>query len=566
MYSASTVEGIELGPVRRCGAFELTSYCALKLCSFSHTLPHPTPPGPFSNQAHDPGRESAPRRDWSAQRRKEGLIAMLRPCYTVQRFEYSSAESAAPYCGLCEDRAIPRASFEGLWGRIYVPVDVPQAALHREARENSPERKRDIRAVADVDESPCTSLTTVAAHYTFDSLFSSPPPPNNSHDGFPHAPARPPGRRDGDGRFHGEQRAQDLGCGGVPDGLRDASCAAEGVLSVAVLVCMVLEVGKGVGRHSTDPIYLQNLSTIIKIGFFRGLFLVTGISLVKISVGLFLLRIVEGTVYKRIILGTIGFLVIFTLACLGTLIFQCIPVDAAWDFIQRPPPFGTGTAKCYSTPVFTAIGLFNGAVNIATDVAFALLPIPIIWKLSVNIRTKITLIFILSLGFLACVAAIMRETLLVTFFVTPDTNFENAYALWNYAELAVGIIAACLPALRPLFAFLLDKASSTFASGQVGLSTRHKYYMQSNDINLSNVGKRDDSEGARGDGRYGVSVTSNGRDFYEERMPKRPMGKLEQSLTEGEGDSDENILPIQDMDRLEGGNNRIVKTTEVRVS
>ena len=69
---------------------------------------------------------------------------------------------------------------------------------------------------------------------------------------------------------------------------------------------MVLEVEKGVGRHSGDPIYLQNLSTIIKLSFCRGLFLVTGISLVKISVGLFLLRIVEGTVYKRIILGTIG--------------------------------------------------------------------------------------------------------------------------------------------------------------------------------------------------------------------------------------------------------------------
>lgn len=69
---------------------------------------------------------------------------------------------------------------------------------------------------------------------------------------------------------------------------------------------MILEVGKGVGRHSTDPAYLANFGTVIKIGFFRGLFLVTGISLVKISVGLFLLRIVEGTLYKRIILGTIG--------------------------------------------------------------------------------------------------------------------------------------------------------------------------------------------------------------------------------------------------------------------
>ncbi|KFX93213.1 hypothetical protein V490_04954 [Pseudogymnoascus sp. VKM F-3557] len=338
------------------------------------------------------------------------------------------------------------------------------------------------------------------------------------------------------------------------------------VFSVAVLVCMILEVGKGVGRHSTDPVYLANFGTVIKIGFFRGLFLVTGISLVKISVGLFLLRIVEGTLYKRIILGTIGFLVIFTLACLGTLIFQCLPVSAAWDFAQRPPPFGTGNAKCYSTPIFTAIGLFNGAVNIATDIAFAVLPIPIVWKLSVNMRTKITLIFILSLGFVACIAAIMREALLVNFFEAVDGNFQNAYALWNYAELGVGIVAACLPALRPLFAFLLDKASSTFASRQAGLSTRHKYYMQSNDINLSAVGKRDDSEGQRGDGRYGVSVTSNGRDFYEDRMPRRPMGKLEQSLTEGEGDSDENILPIQDVERHGGGNNRIVKTTEVRVT
>lgn len=72
------------------------------------------------------------------------------------------------------------------------------------------------------------------------------------------------------------------------------------------MICMFIEVSKGVGRHSGDPIYLQNFSTILKIGFFRGIFLVTGISLVKISVGLFLLRIVEGTVYKRIILGTIG--------------------------------------------------------------------------------------------------------------------------------------------------------------------------------------------------------------------------------------------------------------------
>lgn len=232
-------------------------------------------------------------------------------------------------------------------------------------------------------------------------------------------------------------------------------------------------------------------------------------------------------------------------------------------------PSGSSTAVCHTPNPGIPNSILTYppslAVNIATDVAFALLPVPIIWKLNVNLRTRITLIFILSLGFMACAAAIVREVLLSTFFEQTDENFHNAYALWNYAELSVGIIAACLPALRPIFSFILDKASSTFASGQPGLSTRHKYYMQSNDINLSSI-KRDDTQGTR-DERYGVSVTSNGRDFYEDRVPRRPMGKLEQSLTEGENDSDENILPIQDTDSHESGkNNRIVKTTEVRVS
>lgn len=47
------------------------------------------------------------------------------------------------------------------------------------------------------------------------------------------------------------------------------------------------------------------------------------------------------------------FLAIFTLACAGTLIFQCLPVQAAWDMSLRP------TAKCYSKDIFTNIGLFN---------------------------------------------------------------------------------------------------------------------------------------------------------------------------------------------------------------
>ena len=107
------------------------------------------------------------------------------------------------------------------------------------------------------------------------------------------------------------------------------------------------------------------------------------------------------------------FLFVFTLACLGTIIFQCLPIRAIWEVELQPP---IGNARCYSNSVYRSIGLFNGcmvpdihsqlrywcptAINIFTDVLFASLPIPIILTLQVNVRTKATLIAILSIGYL----------------------------------------------------------------------------------------------------------------------------------------------------------------------
>lgn len=77
-------------------------------------------------------------------------------------------------------------------------------------------------------------------------------------------------------------------------------------------------------------------------------------------------------------------------------VFQCLPVNAAWDFTVKMDP----TTKCYSISIFRSIGLFNGSINIFTDFVFASLPIPIILPLQINMRTKVSLIAILSLGYL----------------------------------------------------------------------------------------------------------------------------------------------------------------------
>jgi len=219
------------------------------------------------------------------------------------------------------------------------------------------------------------------------------------------------------------------------------------------------------------------------------------------------------------------FLFVFTIACLGTIIFQCLPVHAIWNLNLQPP---MGTARCYSDSVYRSIGLFNGAINIITDVLFASMPIPVILALQVNLRTKITLIAILSLGYFACIAGIVREVLLSNFFKNPDNFFNDTYLIWMYVETNIGILAACLPALRPIFAFILETAS-TFKTSRTRRKTgTQAYYGQ--------------------DSRHSIklgSIPSRERQIRKETtivVSRGPMSKLEASIGELDNGSEEYII------------------------
>jgi hypothetical protein len=112
--------------------------------------------------------------------------------------------------------------------------------------------------------------------------------------------------------------------------------------------------------------------------------------------------------------------------------------------------------RCFSLRTYSFIGLFNSVINITTDVLFAILPIPVILKLQVNKRTKSSLIVVLSLGFFACVAGILKARLQVKLPDMPDQGFENWFNIWYMLELCFGILAASLPTLRPLFSAVLE--------------------------------------------------------------------------------------------------------------
>ncbi|CAN9447753.1 unnamed protein product [Alternaria sp. RS040] len=125
---------------------------------------------------------------------------------------------------------------------------------------------------------------------------------------------------------------------------------------------------------------------------------------------------------------------------------------------------GTGGALCLSVSTFSQIALFNSIVNIATDFLLALLPIPVIFSLQVRIRIKIMLALVLSLGIFASVAGIMKAHASKTILNDPERFVHDTFSMWNFIELDVGILAASLPTLRPLFNRFLEAARSVVQS------------------------------------------------------------------------------------------------------
>lgn len=88
------------------------------------------------------------------------------------------------------------------------------------------------------------------------------------------------------------------------------------------------------------------------------------------------------------------------------------------------------------------------------------MPVPLVWQLQLNLRAKISLMFVLTRGIFAAISAIVKAEIQKTFFQDPDPYIENRFTLWKTIEMDVGLIAASLPALKPLVNWSLGAARS----------------------------------------------------------------------------------------------------------
>jgi hypothetical protein len=200
-----------------------------------------------------------------------------------------------------------------------------------------------------------------------------------------------------------------------------------------------------------------------------------------------------------------------------------------------------------------------------TDVLFATIPIPLIWKLQLNARTKISLIVILSLGWFACAAAIVKAVQQFNVLNDPDWTVHDSFNVWNYIEFTIGIMAASLPSLKPLVVTLLDGARAITSGGR-SKASGYSPSGYKGALSLGYVKQPDGSSKSIAlDSINSKPNSSAPQSPYNVRVTTQPTGMADKEAWDmmHRKPSDDSIYPLQPESRDQGG---IVMTKEVRVS
>jgi fucose permease len=211
---------------------------------------------------------------------------------------------------------------------------------------------------------------------------------------------------------------------------------------------------KGLGRHD------NSISEPLKAALYRSEYSFTvlynpALMVTKSSILIFYLRLAKNSQfmlrvasYITLALSNIAGVVLTFLNA-----FQCRPARAAFT----PELYG----KCFSV---VTLYLCSAPVNIITDIAILVLPLPVLTRIQLPRREKLILVFTFSLGIFATVIDIIRiyylqqamdtqrsQKLQDKIGNTSDFAWTASMSLmWSDVEVNVGIICACIPTLRPL--------------------------------------------------------------------------------------------------------------------
>ncbi|KAK0741849.1 hypothetical protein B0T21DRAFT_306114 [Apiosordaria backusii] len=187
------------------------------------------------------------------------------------------------------------------------------------------------------------------------------------------------------------------------------------------------------------------LGTSLKLFYMGETFYLAILALTKISILCFYLRIFPNPTFRIVTFVVMTWVSLSGVIFVFCQIFQCVPIPYIWEG-WRKGEFGPFTCLDINT-----LGYTTAAFSIAQDIVILVMPLPLLIKLNVSLRSKIGIIVMFSLGIFVLITSCVRLWALYNFgdSVNPTWDYTNAL-IWTGLEVGVSIIVTSLPAIRVL--------------------------------------------------------------------------------------------------------------------
>ncbi|PSR83338.1 hypothetical protein BD289DRAFT_453866 [Coniella lustricola] len=226
------------------------------------------------------------------------------------------------------------------------------------------------------------------------------------------------------------------------------------LMTVALATTCVLEtIYGGFGWHRLDVIAQYSEQVIVNYHIITmplEIFWTLSISVSKMS--LLLLYVKVFPLSRLTIVSKMTFVFVGLLAVSGVLttLLICQPIQRNW-YIHTPGHCGSLKA---------AFGIY-GVLNLVTDVMVLALPIPSLVGLKLPALRKCGLVATFAVGFLTCVASVVRLAFLTTMDYLDITYSGVPFILMSVVEPSLAVTLACVPLLRPLLGQRTTRYSAT---------------------------------------------------------------------------------------------------------
>ncbi|KAK2758676.1 hypothetical protein FQN54_003366 [Arachnomyces sp. PD_36] len=192
--------------------------------------------------------------------------------------------------------------------------------------------------------------------------------------------------------------------------------------------------------HRTPFVSDYDRTVALKFVFAIQIQYTLSVSLIRMSVALSLLRLSMNKVWKGTLWGLLIIQFFTSVGWMVAILAWCRPLRGVWEYVED--------TQCWDFKYEVLYGWVTNGIYALMDLAFALMPIKLVWKLRRPLREKILIGILMATGLFATIAACAKGVAFKNF--GHGDMLSNGVPTTFYAKIEeqLGIIAACIPCLK----------------------------------------------------------------------------------------------------------------------